>query len=197
MADRAKDGWHLDAHNLISFAQHEAERLRGRDSHRGNQLRRMAGPHRPQRRDHRRTGGNPVVEHDNDATGGIDRRSGGLVLLPPPSQAGQLDRPLSLEIPAIPQVPELGIEIDRPCLIDGSDGELRVVRRPELVDEHHVKVSAQGVRNDLSHEHCAARDRQHQRMLASIWLQLARQELSSFRSIFEWHGADPFSGDPQ
>lgn len=71
------------------------------------------------------------------------------------------------------------------------DRELPVERRVELAHEHDIHVAVQRLGYNLPHRHRAARDREHERMLASILFQAMREEPSGLGPILKCHPGSP------
>ena len=119
------------------------------------------------RRHHRGAGGDAVVDDDDDASsriGGRDPERG-----PPGAQpfgfaVGDRLRRRSRH----PQLAGQRVEHDVAVLVHRADGQLGLVRRPDLVHEHDVEVALERVGERPAHRHPAARHGEHERALVAV-----------------------------
>lgn len=191
LADGIEHRGRLQTDDAIGFASHEPERLGGRDSRRRHERHRMPRPHGAQRRDHRRAGRDAVVEHDGDASGGLDRRARGAVTLASRAEGLALRRDLPLQIVLGPEPGRLGIEICRAVLVNGSDREFRIERRAQFAHQHDIQVAVQRARDEGAHRHRAARNGEDERMASTVLAETFGEKFSSLRTILEWHVGVP------
>lgn len=145
-----------------------------------------------QRRDHGRTGGQTIVDDDDDAAAHLGGPAPGREQLAALANRRQLGSALVLDV--LPQglvVAGLGVAVDPAALVHGADGELAVVGRADLAHQHHIELGLQLVGNELAHGHGAAWDGQHQRIPAAIVLQGSSQLAAGIETVLELHDGTP------
>ena len=101
----------------------------------------MACAHGSERRDHRRSGGNAVVQHDDHAPAGISGRTHVSVRFAPLSQRLQLPLRLAFEIRVSPEIPHVGVQIHGADFINGPYRKLGILRSAELPDQDDVQLA--------------------------------------------------------
>ena len=72
-------------------------------------------------------------------------------------------------------------------LVDGAHGQLRLLRRPELADQHDVERTGQPLRNRTGHRHAAAGNGENQRPLRLEPQELLGQQAGRLVPVRESH----------
>lgn len=124
-----------------------------------------------QRGGHGGPGGQAVVHHDDDAPGHLQRRAYRRVLRAPLVDQLQLPALFGGDVMRI-GARRCGVrrQVGPAALIDRADGVFGLVGRAQLAHQHQVQLSLQRLGDALRHGHGAARNGQHQGVLAGIGL---------------------------
>ena len=119
-------------------------------------------------------GGNAVVDDDDDPAGRVDVgvRSQTRAAL---AQGGDLRSAIALASEAVtPSAARQRVEHDLTVLVHRPDGQFGLIRRADLVHQHHIEIAVEGIGDHPGHRHPAAGHGQHQRPLAEVPLQQPR-----------------------
>lgn len=144
-----------------------------------------------QRRHHRRAGRQTIIDDDHDAPLRIDRWPSQRIQRAPRFQSIHRRGFSCANHAASPPDGSIGHTTSR-ALVDRADRVFLIPLRTQLVHERHPELAVQFVGNQRAHRHRAARNRQHQRILATIAGERLRELARRIETIIENHGF-PFS----
>ncbi len=196
LTDRGKVLGCIQAYDLVGQRLHPAQGVGRRYRHCRDQPLRLSGAHRTQRRNHGRSRGQSVVDHDHHPVRRIDRRPHRRIPRTPGAHHRKLLLPLCFQVllgcsGAACMVGNVGPAL----LVHRADRKLGVVRRADLAHQHHIKFTAQHVGDHATHRHRSAGDRKHQRILSLVPDQMPHQLTRCIVPVAKNHGCTPHSAD--
>ena len=198
LADAEEVRRRLEAHDLVGMRGELSHRVGRCNGHGQNDATRPMGARHLERSARRAARGEPVVDDDDRPVLEAEHVALAPESARPAFELGSLahfdGRDLLGADTCHPD--HVVVEHTCPALADGAHPELGLARHPELADDDHIERCAERASDLGRHRHAAARQREHDRVLAPEVLETRRQLASRSAAVTKAHAPSMPGRDP-